>query len=182
MLVKDGDRMRTPVHRPLPEQASVIDVPEQVASARSGEKVIVEEMSTFEAVAAFNLSRATLRRLLAAGSLPARKVNGVRGREWRIPASALEEAGYTRRPVVTEPEGVVPRSEVRRLHAALNATRARAAELDGQLGYALLTIGRLRGRLRAAGIDPNELFGADLARRCNGLPRPAPPTDEPACC
>ncbi len=52
--------------------------------------------------------------------------------------------------------------DVRRLTDALQAERARSARLDGELGYALLTVGRLRGRLRDAGIDPDELFGADL--------------------
>ncbi len=120
-----------------------------------------QELSPAEAVAAFNLSQATLRRLLAAGSLPARKVNGVRGREWRIPASALEDAGYPRR-AASVPE-LVPYSELRRLQQIITAERARASHLDSQLGYALLTISRLRGRLQDAGIDPDELFGPDLS-------------------
>ncbi len=120
-----------------------------------------QELSPAEAVAAFNLSQATLRRLLAAGSIPARKVNGVRGREWRIPASALEDAGYPRRAATSDPE-LVPYSELRRLQQIITAERARASHLDSQLGYALLTIGRLRGRLQDAGIDPDELFGPDL--------------------
>ncbi len=122
----------------------------------------VDELSPAEAVATFSLSEATLRRLLAAGELEARKVSGVRGREWRIPASALERAGYPRRPPATD-GAVVPRSELRRLQEALAAERARASELDSRLGYALLTIGRLRGRLCEAGIEPDEIFGADLA-------------------
>ena len=122
----------------------------------------VQELSPAEAVAAFCVSEATLRRLLAAGDLEARKVSGVRGREWRIAASALERAGYSRRPAATD-EDVVPRSEVRRLQAALAAERARASQLDRQLGYALLTIGRLRGRLCEAGVEPDQRFGVDLA-------------------
>ncbi len=160
--------MPRPVRRPFPEQPTARDMSGQDAAVRGGEQVAGEELSPAEAVAAFHLSQATLRRLLAAGSLPAWKVNGVRGREWRIPASALEGAGYTRR-AATDPE-VVPQSEARRLRETLAAERARASQLDGQLGYALLTIGRLRGRLRAAGIDPDELFGADIGGRCDEQP------------
>ncbi len=136
------------------------DVPAQ--DATSSPDTGVEELSPSEAVATFSLSEATLRRLLAAGELEARKVSGIRGREWRIPVSALERAGYTRRPAPTD-EDAVPRAELRRLQEALASERARASQLDSQLGYALLTIGRLRGRLCQAGIDPDELFGADLA-------------------
>ena len=50
---------------------------------------------------------------------------------------------------------------VRRIRRVI-AERARSTDLDKQLGYALLTVGRLRGRLREAGINPDQLFGADL--------------------
>ena len=68
------------------------------------DEVGVEELSPAEAVAAFELSLATLRRLLSAGELEARKVRGVRGVEWRIPASALgrpvhDEVGASSRAV-----------------------------------------------------------------------------------
>ncbi len=145
----------------LMQERTLTTAPQPSAAQPSG-KTDGQELSPAEAVAAFNLSQATLRRLLAAGSLPARKVNGVRGREWRIPTSALEAAGYTRRPTATEAE-LVPQAEVRRLQEALAAERARASQLDSQLGYALLTIGRLRGRLGEADIEPDEVFGADLA-------------------
>ncbi len=141
-----------------------VEVPAQ--DAASNPDTGVEELSPSEAVATFSLSEATLRRLLAAGELQARKVSGIRGREWRIPVSALERAGYTRRPPATD-EDVVSRAELRRLQQALASERARASQLDSQLGYALLTIGRLRGRLFQAGVDPNELFGSDLAGACD---------------
>jgi excisionase family DNA binding protein len=148
MLMPEGDHMLTAARHALAEQPS-------------GAQADGQELSPAEAVAAFNLSQATLRRLLAAGSLPARKVNGVRGREWRIPVSALEDAGYTRRAATNDHE-LVPYPELRRLQQIITTERARASHLDSQLGYALLTIGRLRGRLRDAGIDPDELFGADF--------------------
>ena len=135
-------------------------VPEQAGAGRTGESVASEEMSPAEAVLAFNVSESSLRRLLAADSLPARKVNGRRGREWRIPVSALEEAGYQRRADTGAQGG--PQLELRRLQQVIATERARASQLDSQLGYALLTIGRLRGRLRDAGINPDELFGADF--------------------
>lgn len=131
----------------------------------------VDELSPAEAVAAFSVSAATLRRLLAAGELEARTVSGVRGCEWRIAVSALERAGYLRRPPATE-EDVVLRSELQRLQAALVSEHARASRLDSELGYALLTIGRLRGRLYEAGIEADELFGADLAGSDKDTPSP----------
>lgn len=54
------------------------------------------------------------------------------------------------------------RREVERLRQELATERARSAELDNRLGFALLTVGRLRGRLREAGISTDEGFGADL--------------------
>jgi len=172
MLMEEGDRVFTTAPR-----SPAARLPAQV-DAQAESPAAEQELSPAEAVAVFTLSEATLRRLLAAGSIPARKVNGRRGREWRIPASALEEAGYTRRATATEPEQVA-HPEARRLREALASERARASQLDCQLGYALLTIGRLRGRLRAAGIDPDELFGADLAGECNEGAGQAPPADEP---
>ncbi len=74
---------------------------------------------------------------------------------------ALEAAGFTLRAHDQRARASAD-EEVRRLTAALTAERARADRLDGDLGYALLTVGRLRGRLREAGIDPDNLFGADL--------------------
>ncbi len=95
-----------------------------------------------------------------AGVLSAYRVTGIRGREWRVSATALQEAGYSRR-VIDVTDNEQP-AEVRRLADSLRAERARVADLDRQLGYALLTIGRLLKRLREAGIDPDEFFGADL--------------------
>ncbi len=119
------------------------------------------DLTFTDAAALYAVSAATLRRLVTAGHLPAWKVKGVRGREWRLSTEALEQAGFTRRTANSTEDEPEP-SEVRRLAEALAAERARSARLDSQLGYALLTVGRLRGRLRDAGINPDELFGADL--------------------
>lgn len=139
----------------------------QVPKQRSGNRrqrrgATAQDLTLSEAASIYELSLATLRRLVAADELSAYKVSGARGREWRVSPYALEQAGYARRVVdLTDTER--PSSEVRRLVEALNVERARNVELDGRLGYALLTVGRLRGRLREAGIDPDGLFGADLA-------------------
>lgn len=114
-----------------------------------------------EAAGQFEVSEATLRRLISAGQLGAWRVSGVRGREWRMSPDALVEAGYHRRETDLT-ETVAAASELRRLAEALAAERARSARLYSELGYALLTVGRLRGGLRDAGIDPDQLFGADL--------------------
>jgi hypothetical protein len=74
---------------------------------------------------------------------------------------------------VMVPSGAVQAGEhveLAMLREALIVEQARSSRLDGELGYALLTIGRLRGRLREAGINPDGLFGADL--RSEG-PEPA---------
>jgi excisionase family DNA binding protein len=133
-------------------------------SADEFEKVdgdVGPDLTITDAAALYAVSAATLRRLVTVGDLPAWKVKGVRGREWRLSTEALEQAGFTRRTANATEDEREP-SEVRRLAEVLAAERARSARLDSQLGYALLTVGRLRGRLRDAGIDPDELFGADL--------------------
>ncbi len=123
-------------------------------------------LSLQEAAALFDVSLRALRRRVTLGEVAAHKANGVRGREWRVSIAALEQAGYAlRTSEPTEVEGA--QLEVRRLTDALVAERARSARLDSELGYALLTIGRLRGRLKEAGIDPNESFGAELGHRAD---------------
>jgi hypothetical protein len=122
-----------------------------------------DELSLADAAALFDVSVVALRRRVTLGEIAAYKVGGVRGREWRISASALKQAGYALR--ISEPhegEAEVAQLEVRRLTEALLAERARSKRLDSELGYALLTIGRLRGRLQEAGINPDEWFGAEF--------------------
>ncbi len=136
----------------------------RVMEQRSGDETEssseAPDLTLSEAASVFAVSEATLRRLVTAGVLPAYRVTGMRGREWRVSATALQEAGYSRRVLDVTDNGQP--AEVRHLADSLRTERARVADLDRQLGYALLTIGRLRGRLREAGIDPDELFGADL--------------------
>ncbi len=136
-------------------------------------------LTLVEAATVFSVSVATLRRLISADLPSAQRVNGVRGREWRVTNSALEQAGYTRRTIdLTEDQ-----PEVRRLSEALKVEQARVAHLDSELGNALLTIGRLRGRLREAGIDPDGMFSdqppADQ-QAATARVMGSPPTEKPA--
>ncbi len=141
-------------------QEEALEMPEQRSSSPAHDSGASQELTLGEAAQLFNVSLGTLRRLVTVGGIAAHKVSGVRGREWRIWSSTLRDAGYE--PRLTDPADEDDRSEVRRLSEALMAERARNSNLDRQLGYALLTVGRLRGRLRDAGIDPDELFGAAL--------------------
>ncbi len=120
-----------------------------------------QDLTVADAANLYEVSPATLRRLISAGELGAWQVRGQRGREWRLSGAALEAAGFRRRADDHHAPSIAE-LEVRRLTDALAVERSRSAQLDSQLGYALLTVGRLRGRLRDAGIDPDALFGADL--------------------
>lgn len=140
-------------------------MPQQRLSATAHDGLPDQDLTLVEAAGLYEVSLRTLRQRVTVGSITARKVTGVRGPEWRVTGSALKDAGYT--PRIIDLTGTeTSSSEVRRLTDALAAERARSSDLDQRLGYALLTVGRLRGRLREAGIDPDGLFGGDL----QGLP------------
>ncbi len=141
-------------------QKEALDMPEQRSSGPVEDSSASQELTLGEAAQLFNVSLGKLRRLVAVGGIAAHKVSGVRGREWRVSTSTLRDAGYEQR--VIDLADVDSGSEVRRLSEALMVERARNSDLDRRLGYALLTVGRLRGRLRDAGINPDKLFGADL--------------------
>lgn len=144
-------------------QDEALEMPGQRSSRPAQDSGASQELTLGEAAQLFDVSLGTLRRFVTVGGIAAHKVSGVRGREWRIWSSSLLEAGYEPRVIDDADDAAVDdRSEVRRLSEALLAERARNSDLDKQLGYALLTVGRLRGRLRDAGIDPDDLFGADL--------------------
>lgn len=117
-----------------------------------------QDLTLSEAAAAFTVSIATLRRLVAAEMIAAYKVSGVRGREWRIAPSTLEQAGYAR----TTTDLTASHREVQRLSEALSAERAKTSKIDSQLGHVSLALARLGGRLREAGINPDDLYGADI--------------------
>jgi excisionase family DNA binding protein len=143
-----------------PGRSEAFQVVEQhSADHDDGRDATTQDLTLTEAASRYRVSLATLRRLVAAGELGAWKVSGARGREWRVSPSALAEAGYTRREIDPADEG--PSPEVRRVTEALLTERAKVARLDSELGYALLTIGRFRGRLLDAGIDPDELIGGE---------------------
>lgn len=74
---------------------------------------------------------------------------------WRVAPASLEAVGLQPRVVdLTDDENL--QAQVKRLTSALRHERARAADLDSRLGFALLTVGRLRGRLRGVGVDPDD--------------------------
>jgi excisionase family DNA binding protein len=137
-----------------------LKMPEQRSSGPAHDTSASQELTLSEAAQLFNVSLGALRRLVTVGGIDAYKVSGLRGREWRVSSSTLRAAGY--QPRVIDLDDADGGAEVRRLREALISERARSTDLDRRLGYALLTVGRLRGRLRDAGIDPDELFGADL--------------------
>ncbi len=138
------------------------DMPEQRACTPSLDSSGEDGLALSEAAQLYDVSLRSLRRLITLGGIPAHKIKGARGQEWRVTAATLDAAGYAPRLIDLTQAEDPNSSEVRRLTQALVAAQARNAELDGRLGYALLTVGRLRGRLRDAGINPDELFGADL--------------------
>jgi hypothetical protein len=135
------------------------EMPEQRSSP--SEEAPDGDLTLAEAAQQYEVSLRTLRQRVSLGDLPAHKVSGARGKEWRVASSTLHHAGYRLRLVDLTDAGS-PSPEVRRLTEALALERARSADLDQRLGYALLAVGRLRGRLREAGIDPDALFGADI--------------------
>lgn len=135
------------------------------------------DLSLQQAAALYDVTPRALRRRVTLGEVAAHKAQGLRGREWRVSAAALQQAGYVPRTVdLAESEDT--QSTVRRLTEALVAERSRSARLDGELGYALLTIGRLRRRLQDAGIDPDQLFGAELGHAAGDDSPPGSAVDE----
>jgi hypothetical protein len=127
----------------------------------------IEELTLTEAAARYDISLPHLRRKISYGEVEARKVRVVGGRpEWRVTPAAMEAAGHHVRRVIdldAKPPAPDPlRREVEKLRQELARERAQSADLNSRLGYALLTAGWLRGRLREAGINPGEVFGGNL--------------------
>ncbi len=146
----------------LPQQRASSSVPSNGSSRE-------RDLTITQAAEMYGLSLRTLRRRITLGELLGHKVSGPHGREWRVSTSTLEAAGYAPRVIdLTRPDES-SRSQIRRLTQALAAEQSRSSDLDQRLGYALLTVGRLRGRLREAGIDADELFGEPKAEPASGL-------------
>ena len=117
-------------------------------------------LSLPEAAHRYGLSLRTLSQRVRTGEIPAYKVRGLRGREWRVLPQELEQCGYTAR---AEPPASAASAEldalqqhIRTLEGQLAAERRRSATLDQHLGAALLECGRLRAQAAAGGArDPN---------------------------
>ena len=128
----------------------------------SAQPVVGGDLTVAEAARLFDVSLKNLRRRISLGEIPGYQQRGVRGPVWMVSVEAMERAGYARR-VVDLTAGESAEAQVVWLRRELEAERARSAELNRRLGYALLTTGRLRGRLLEEGIDPHTIgFGSDL--------------------
>lgn len=113
-------------------------------------------LSLDEAAASYHVSKRTLLRALSFGDIDGFKVRGVRGKEWRVTTSALTQAGYAARG--ESDAGKAGCAHCRKLREQLAVELTRNSELDNRLGHALMTAGRLRGELIAAGIQPDTSF------------------------
>lgn len=124
------------------------------------------DLTVKQAVTTWDVSEATLRRKLAAGELAgAHQVPGPKGMEWRIPATALEQAGLQYR--TDEADTVV----TARLQAELQDLQQQNEHLVAELAGARhqLELLRLQVELTSATVDDLRL----ALRRIPELP-PAP--------
>ncbi len=122
------------------------------------------ELSLAEAAHRYGVSLRTLSQRVRVGQIPAHKVRGLRGLEWRVSLRDLEQFGLIATadaPLAHEtldPEIGLLRQHVHTLESKLAAERHRAALLDQRLGHALLECGRLRAALtRQAGTSDDDL-------------------------
>lgn len=122
-----------------------------------------EEMTLVEAVVRYDISSAQLQHLIRSAGAARYRRTGLRAGEWRVTPEELESAGcHPRRGrVIHLRDEDLPRL-IRRLTDELQAERARANRLDGELGHAQLTLGGLRAQLRSAGLEPRS-FGEPMS-------------------
>ncbi len=141
----------------IPSGEASSRVPIKTVEASPGPAVSSDNslLSLNEAAAAFNVPKRTLLRALTLGELHGVKVRGLRGWEWRVTSRELADAGLSARVSVAGTEAGTTCPDCRRLGEQLTAERARSAQLDSHLGYALLANGRLRAQLVQAGIEPD---------------------------
>lgn len=81
-----------------------------------------EKLSVREAVRLYELSRKTLEYRLRTGEIPASKIRGPRGYEWRVAPEALENFGY--KPRSAPLNASLPVAEVKRVLERLDKTLA----------------------------------------------------------
>ncbi len=111
-----------------------------------------EVLSVGEAALRYGVPKRKISKLLEQNQLDgARKVRGLHGVEWRVPASELEERGYrrTEQPVDEhDPQVAELQRSVRALTDALVLERQRWEDKHRELEDALLVIGQLKAELR----------------------------------
>ena len=127
-------------------------------SAATGEPY--EEMTLVEAVVRYDISSAQLLHVLRSARAAGYTRRSPRAGDWRVTVDELESAGCHPRAgrVIDLRDEDMPRV-IRRLTEELQAERARANRLDGELGHAQLTLAALRAQLRAAGLEPRTFGG-----------------------
>lgn len=134
-----------------------------------------EEMTLVEAVVRYDISSAQLQHLLRSAGAAGYTRKGLRAGEWRVTVEELESAGCHPRAgrVIDLRDEDMPRL-ITRLTAELQAERARANRLDGELGHAQLTLAGLRAQLRTAGLEPRS-FGETISEDARGTQCPPSP-------
>ncbi len=132
------------------------------ASPEHGQQEPPAALTLHEAAGLYDVTVKTLSLHLRCGRLSGYKARGAAGREWRVTADAMDQAGYRRRAEsvgVLDEEAVSGRDgqELVRLRQELAvakraslAERRRADDLDRRLGHAQMECGRLRAALAAA--------------------------------
>ncbi len=132
------------------------------ASPEHGQQEPPAALTLHEAAGLYDVTVKTLSLHLRCGRLSGYKARGAAGREWRVTADAMDQAGYRRR---SESVGVIDgqavsgrdgqelvrlRQQLAVAKRAALAERRRADDLDRRLGHAQLECGRLRSALAAA--------------------------------
>lgn len=116
-----------------------------------------DDLSLRDAARHYEVSVATLRRQVRSGQVPAYKVRGPWGQEWRVSHQAVGASGYAVRPVEPDPEDphvATLRRELGVLRRVVAVERNRADQADRELGQAMLECGRLRSALARAHTEP----------------------------
>lgn len=109
-----------------------------------------DDLCLREVAQMYAVSVATLRRQVRTGDIPAHKVRGPWGHEWRVSRRAVDAAGLAVRSVppvdaaVEDPDVASLRREVAALRRTAASERNRADQADRELGWAMLESGRLR--------------------------------------
>ncbi len=153
--------------------------PNDEGSGGGGEELL----SIGEAALRYGVPATKINRLAYLNQLDgARKVRGVHGLEWRVPAAELEARGFQRQDASSD---AAPRElaelqrSVRLLTDRLVQERQRWADKQRELETALLEIGALRGQLKREQLQLQQAERdlADLTQRLTDLAQAADPAN-----